>query len=66
MNHTLCEFILIKHLLQELRLNVWLFLSMYCNNQVAIHIALNLVFHVLSNHIYVDCHLIRKNRKSGK
>lgn len=60
MNHTLCEFLLIKHLLEELRLNVWLFLSMYCDNQVALHIALNLVFHVQSNQINVDCHLVRK------
>ena len=63
MNHTLCEFILFKHLPEELRLNVWLFLSMYCDNQVAIHIALNLVFHMQGNHIYVDCHLVRKKWK---
>ena len=45
MAHTLCELMWIKHCLEELRLDVWLPMTMYCDKQEAIHIASNLVFH---------------------
>ena len=56
--HTLCELMWIKHLLEELRLVVKLPMDMYCNNQAAIDIASNLVFHERTKHIEVNCHLV--------
>ena len=38
---------------------------MYCDNQVALHIAANLVFHERSKHIEADCHIMRNRVLDG-
>ena len=50
----------IKQLLQELKLCDQQ-MKLYCDNQVAIHIAFNPVFHKRTKHVEIECHFVREN-----
>ncbi|KAM1135047.1 hypothetical protein FF1_044064 [Malus domestica] len=56
---TACELILLKGLLSELGFPTLSPMSLMCNNQAAMHITANLVFHERTKHIKVDYHFIR-------
>ncbi|PKA60769.1 Retrovirus-related Pol polyprotein from transposon TNT 1-94 [Apostasia shenzhenica] len=60
MTVTTCELIWVKHLLEELRLSQLEPLELICDNQSALHIASNLVFHERTKHIEIDCHFVRE------
>ena len=55
---TTCELIWLKHLLQELGFEKDEQMKLICDNQVALHISSNLVFHKRTKHIEVNCHFI--------
>ncbi|KAG4940850.1 hypothetical protein JHK87_044721 [Glycine soja] len=55
-----CELMWIKQFLQELRFCEELQMKLYCDNQAALHIASNPVFHERTKHIEIDCHFIRE------
>ena len=55
-----CELIWLKHLLQELRFGKDEQMKLKCDNQAALHISSNLVFHERTKHIEVDCHFIKE------
>ncbi|RZB60128.1 Retrovirus-related Pol polyprotein from transposon RE2 [Glycine soja] len=55
-----CELMWIKQFLQELRFCEELPMKLYCDNQAALHIASNPVFHERTKHIEIDCHFIRE------
>jgi hypothetical protein len=60
MASTISELIWIKQLLTDLEIKTQEPMKMHCDNQVACHIASNLVFHERTKHIEVDCHFIRE------
>ena len=60
-----CELIWLRHLLQELKFGNDEQMKLICDNQAALHIASNLVFHERTKHIEVDCHFIKEKITSG-
>ncbi|RVW55663.1 Retrovirus-related Pol polyprotein from transposon RE2 [Vitis vinifera] len=60
-----CELIWLKHVLRELRFGKDEQMKLICDNQAALHIASNPVFHERTKHIEVDCHFIREKIASG-
>ena len=65
MAHTTCEVVWLRSFLEELGFRVQLPIPMHCDNQAAIHIASNPVFHERTKHIEVDCHIVREKIDSG-
>ncbi|KAM1563282.1 hypothetical protein ACFX13_038567 [Malus domestica] len=59
-----CKLIWLKGLLSELGFTSMEPMSLYCDNQAAMYIASNLVFHEMTKHIEVDCHYIRAQVQS--
>ncbi|KAK2988714.1 hypothetical protein RJ640_020979 [Escallonia rubra] len=59
MTTTTGEIIWMVRLLQELHVPCSSLISLYCDSQAAIHIAVNPVFHERTKHIEIDCHFIR-------
>ena len=49
-----------KHLLEELGFAPVTSMGLLCDNQAAVHIASNPVFHERTKHIEVDCHFVRE------
>ena len=56
----ICELIWLRHLLQELRFEKEKQMKLICDNQAALHIASNPVFHERTKHIEVHCFFIRE------
>ena len=54
------ELIWIKGLLRDLGIEITTPMTMHSDNQAAIHIASNSVFHERTKHIEVDCHKVRQ------
>ncbi|CAH9117528.1 unnamed protein product [Cuscuta europaea] len=62
---TSCEILWLKHLLQELKYGSMKPVKLMCDNQAAMHIASNPVYHERTKHIEVDCHFIREKITNG-
>ncbi|RVW29987.1 Retrovirus-related Pol polyprotein from transposon TNT 1-94 [Vitis vinifera] len=60
-----CELIWLRHLLRDLRFGKDEQMKLIYDNQAALHIASNPVFHKRTKHIEVDCHFIREKIASG-
>lgn len=55
-----CTILWIIHLLAEVGLKSILPAKLWCNNQIAFHIASNLVYHKRTKYIKIDCHFIHE------
>jgi hypothetical protein len=64
MASTACEIIWLKLLLGDLGIQCTLPIPLHCDNQAAMHIAANPVFHERTRHIEVDCHFVRHQVQS--
>lgn len=62
---TCCEILWLLGLLEDLGLKGLTPVDLLCDNQVALHIAVNPVFYERTKHIEVDCHFARENVQSG-
>ncbi|KAL0314938.1 UNVERIFIED_CONTAM: Retrovirus-related Pol polyprotein from transposon RE1 [Sesamum angustifolium] len=65
MGTTVCELQWISYLLQDIRVSIPTPISLFCDNQAALHIAANPVLHERTKHLEIDCHLVREKLKSG-
>ena len=66
MAHTTCELIWLKALHEDFGITCTDPIPMHCDNQAAIHIVSNPVFHERTKHIEVDCHFVRNVVTSKK
>lgn len=62
---TTCEIQWLLFLLEDLQQSHSISVSLSCNNRSAIQIAQNPTFHERTNHIVLDCHLIRDKVHEG-
>jgi len=58
MTNVTCELVWVINLLTELDFSLECLMRLYCDNQVAVHIAENSVFYGRTKHIKVGSHLV--------
>ena len=57
---SVCEIIWLHQLLMEVSSETLVLANLWCDNQVALHIASNPVFQKRTKHTEIDCHFIRE------
>ena len=65
MAQSVCEIMWVHQLLSEVGLKVSMPAKLWCDNQAAIHIASNPVFHERTKHIEIDCHFVHEKIQQG-
>ena len=65
MAQSVCEIIWISQLLMEVGIKTSILAKLWCDNQAALHIASNPVFHEWTKHIEIDCHFVRDKIQLG-
>lgn len=64
MGASVAELLWISYLLHDLQLKLALPISLWCDNQAAIQITANAVYHERTKHLEIDCHFIRHHYRS--
>ncbi|KAF5481404.1 hypothetical protein F2P56_002056 [Juglans regia] len=62
---TTCELVWLQQLLHDLSISHTVPMTLYCDNQSALYIAHNPVFHERTKHIDVDSHIVRDKLRFG-
>ena len=62
---TVYELLWISYILRDFDITVPLPIPIWCDNQAALHIVANPVFHERTKHLDIDCHLVRDQFKLG-
>ena len=62
---TTCEVTWLLYLLKDLHVQHDKPVLLYCDNQAALHIAANPIFHERSKHIEANCHIVRNRVLDG-
>lgn len=65
MANTTSELLWISYLLCDLKVSLEDTIVLYCDNEAALHIAKNSVYHERTKHIERDCHVVRERVASG-
>ena len=65
MTQSVCEIMWLHQLLMEVDINIVVPTKLWCDNQVALHIASNPVFHERTKHIEIYCHFVHEKIQLG-
>ena len=65
MTQSACEIMWLHQLLVEVGIKTSVPAKLWCDNQVALHIASNPVFHERTKHIEIDCHFVCEKIQFG-
>ena len=65
MAQSVCEIMWLHQLLMEVGIKTMVPAKLWCDNQTALYIALNPVFHEQTKHIEIDLHIVREKIQLG-
>ena len=65
MSQSVCEIMWISQLSMEVGIKTSIPANLWCDNQIALHIASNPIFHEQTKHIEIKCHFVREKIQLG-